>query len=448
WTADEWLDWAVEHYLPYRFWLEEIGQHDEEIAAQADAYADWLYAHYPALRLTYPKMVYHGLLALHDRLNGPAPVLVVVVDNLNHKFHPDLVRYLRAQGFFVEQSIPHLAMLPSCTEVSKKCLFIGQPEPFSGTAYEKPTHKAWEPALGGRRVRYLPHVGALRSVKRREHDVYFLNYLPVDETLHDDEQQTGVPYSAAVRQRLRALAEDIRAFAERIGAERDLVVIVISDHGSTRISADAPNPIDRQFYASRVDDKHHRYVTISDKELAALPDNVRFECYVFERKRFGLPTNYLAARSTYHFAEPGEGIYVHGGLSPEETIVPLTVFTPVAVTPRPLTVRLLADEFRYGVKSLIRLELVNPNQYACQGVRVEVLNPNVEADPVALGDLDALSQTEVQIEARIRRSGEDLAALQVRVGYQFLGQPHSQLGELPVKMKRIMTTTFDLEELL
>ena len=256
-----------------------------------------------------------------------------------------------------------------------------------------------------------------------------------------------MPHSAAVRQRLQALAGDIRTFAERIGAERDLVVIVISDHGSTRIPAGAPNPIDRKFYASRVTDKHHRYVTIDDTELAALPDNVRFECYVFERERFGLPTNYLAARSTYRFADPGEGIYVHGGLSPEETIVPLTVFIPVTVTPKPLTIRLLADEFRYGVKSLIRLELVNPNQYACQQVRVEVLNPNVEAAPVIVGDLDALGQTEVQIEARIRRTIEEMAALQVRVGYEFLGRSHSQAQELPITMKRIMTTTFDLDDL-
>jgi hypothetical protein len=447
WTADEWLGWAVEHYLPYRFWLEEIGRHDGEIAAHADAYAEWLYTSYPKLRLTCPRMVYRGLLALRDRLAGPDPVLVLVLDNLNYKFHPDLVRYLQAQGFFAERSIPRLAMLPSCTEVSKKCLFVDQPEPFSGTAYEKPTLAAWDHALGGRRVRYLPDIGALRAVKHREHDVYFPNYLPVDDALHADERQTGVPYSAAVRQRLRALAGDVRAFAERIGAMRDLVVIVTSDHGSTRVSADAPNPIDRHFYAGRVTDKHDRYVTISDEELAALPGNVRFECYVFERKRFGLPTNYLAARSTYHFADPGAGIYVHGGLSPEETIVPLTVFTPLAVAPKPLTIRLLADEFRYGVKSLIRLELVNPNQYACQAVRVQVLTPGTGADPAAVGDLEALSQTEVQIEARIRRGTDDLAALQVQVGYLFLGQLHSQVAELPVRMKRIMTTTFDLDEL-
>ena len=76
-----------------------------------------------------------------------------------------------------------------------------------------------------------------------------------------------------------------------------------------------------------------------------------------------------------------------------------------------------------------------------------MLNPNVEAAPALVGDLDGLSQAEVQIEARIRRTKGDLMALQLRFGYQFLGQSQSQVVELPVKMKRIMTTTFDLDEL-
>lgn len=309
----------------------------------------------------------------------------MVADNLNFKFFPDLARYLRDRGFFTDGAVPYLAMLPSCTEVSKKCLFVGRPEPFAGTAYEKPVLDTWTPALAGRRVRYVPSIGALRGVARREHDVYLLNYTPVDQALHADEQQTGVPASAAVRQRLRALADDIRAFAQRIGAERDLVVIVVSDHGSTRIPGAAPNPIDRHFYASRVDDKHHRYVTINDKELAALPGNVRYECFVFERKRFGLRTNFLTARGMYRFGGAGEDVYTHGGLSPEETVIPLAVFAPAAVALRPLTIRLLTDELRYGVKLSIRLELVNPNPYACQNVTVAVLNSNVEAAPWSSG---------------------------------------------------------------
>ena len=447
WTADDWLLWAVEHYLPYRFWLEEIGLYDEEIASYADAYADWLYEHYAKLRLTYVRMIYRGLLASQHLLTGPAPVLVVVADNLNYKFFPDLVRYLEAQGFFGQETTSYLSMLPSCTEVSKKCLFVAQPEPFSGTAYQKPILAAWEPTLNGRRVCYLPHIGAMRSVKRRKHDVYFLNYLPIDRALHDDEQQTGISYSAAIRQHLRALAKDIRTLAERIGAEHDLNVIITSDHGSTRIAAGAPNLIDQKFYADRVTDKHHRYVTISDAKLLALPDNVRFECYILAKQRFGLPDHYLGARSTYRFVDPGEGVCVHGGLSPEETIVPLAVFSPVTVEPKPLTIRLLADEFRYDVKSIIRLELVNVNQYACQETRVSVLTPNVETELVHLGELAATSPIEAQLEARIRRAAGETASLTIRIDYTFLGHPRSQIAELPIEMKRIMTTTFDFDDL-
>jgi hypothetical protein len=53
----------------------------------------------------------------------------------------------------------------------------------------------------------------------------------------------------------------------------------------------------------------------------------------------------------------------------------------------------VTDEFRYGAKSLIRLELVNPNQYTCQEVRVQVLTPGTGSDPTAVSDLEALSQT-------------------------------------------------------
>ena len=83
-----------------------------------------------------------------------------------------------------------------------------------------------------------------------------------------------------------------------------------------------------------------------------------------------------------------------------------------------------------------------------QEVRVEVLSANVEAAPSEIGDLDPLAQAEIQIEARIRRSAGDLTALQVQIGYQFLGQLHSQVEELPVKMKWVMGYNAELSATL
>ncbi len=65
----------------------------------------------------------------------------------------------------------------------KKCLVTGHFAPFSGTAYKKPIEDTWANRLG-KRVLYVGGIGGLRSVSRREHDVYLLNYLPLDITLH------------------------------------------------------------------------------------------------------------------------------------------------------------------------------------------------------------------------------------------------------------------------
>lgn len=448
WSDDQWLEWAERHYLPYRFWLEEIGQLTGEVVEFAHAYAEWLYQRYPAMRLSSPRMVYQALPALKGRMMGEAPALVLVIDNFNAKFLHDLTRYMQAEGYYGEGLAYYFSMLPSCTEVSKKCLFVGQPEPFPGTSYEKAVEETWSKALNGRRVRYLPHVGALRAVKRREHDVYFLNYLPLDMAFHQDEEHMGISHAQAARSYLRAIARDVRAFGERIGAARDLVVIVVSDHGSTRIPAEAPNLIDAAFFARRVLDKHHRHARISDAELHQLPDNIQYQCYTFEGQRFGLDENYLAAKAHYRFLPTTGSTYIHGGLTPEETLVPVAVFTLVSVSPKPLTLRLLGREFYYARKSEIQLELVNTNAYPCRSVRLEIQNPNVDVPGIELDTLAPMSQEVVKLEARFRRSPGGLDALHIRLAYDFLGQPQQQEITEAVEMKSMMTQAFDLQELL
>ncbi len=448
WSDEQWIEWAAKDYLPYRFWLEEIGQLTGDVGDYANAYAEWLYERYPAMRLSSPRMVYQALPALKGRMTGDAPVLVLVIDNFNPKFFRDLTRYMQAEGYYSQDVAYYVSMLPSCTEISKKCLFVGQPEPFVGTSYEKVVEETWAKALSGRRVRYLPQVGALRAVKRREHDVYFLNYLPLDMAFHQDEEHVGISHAQAARGYLRAVARDVRAFGERIGAARDLVIIVISDHGSTRIPAEAPNLIDSAFFARRALDKHHRYARISDGELHQLPDNVQYQCYTFERERFGLGENYLAAKAHYRFLPTTGSTYIHGGLTPEETLVPVAVFIPVTVSPKPLSVRLLGKDFYYARKSEIPLELVNTNAYPCQSVRVEVQNPNVDTPGVELDTLAPMSQEVVKLEARFRRSPGGLDALHIRLTYDFLGQPQQQEITEAVEMKSMMAQAFDLQELL
>lgn len=448
WTEDQWLAWAEREYLPYRFWLEEVGQLGEDVADLADQYGEWLYARYAQMRLSSPRMLHRALPDLKGRLSGDKPVLALVIDNFNAKFFRDLARSMLKQGYYCDQVRYQVALLPSCTEISKKSLLTGQPEPFAQTAYEKIVQDVWTHELPGRRVLYLPHVGALRAVKRREHDVYFLNYLPLDMTFHNDAEQMGLSHAQAARNYLAALAQDVRAFGERIGAGRDMQVIVLSDHGSTRIPPQAPNLIDEAFFAKRVTDKHHRYVTISDDELAQLPENIKYQCYVFEAKRFGLASNYLAAKRYYRFLPTSEACYIHGGLTPEETLVPVAIFTPALVAPKPLLIRLIGNAFYIQRKSELQFEITNSNAYPCESLVIEPRGSNIDAPAAHLGELNPMSQGAVSVFGRFRRTQGGADELQIHISYTFLGQTYEQEENLEIVLKAMARQATNLTELM
>ena len=447
WDVHDWLHWAVDDYLPYRFWLEEVGRQDNEVSEFASQYADWLYDNFGRLTGSYENLVYRVIPNCADQLRGDDPVLFIVIDNFNYKFFPHFREFMQDLAYFCETPVPCISMLPSDTEVSKKCLFVGQPTPFDQGSYQSAVEGAWSRFFTGRRVRYLAGPAELQEVTSPDYDLYFLNYLPIDRVLHGDERDEGIPHADQVRDRLRNLAKQIQDFAQRLQIERKLKVIICSDHGSTRIPAETPNIIDKAFYSERVEDKHHRYVMISDEELGDLPDNARFQCYYIERGRFNLPHNYLAARGYYRFLKTKETFYVHGGLTPEETIVPLAIFTHVVVAPRELTVRLLHDEFRYGVRAAIELEITNPNEYPCTDLEAAILTPKVSYERARLEELSALDTEILSIEARFARTTPDPETLDIRISYQFLDQSCAQQLALPIAIKSMMEIT-DLDELL
>jgi len=449
WQADEWIDWATKYYLPYRFWLENTGQLDDQIGEIASDYADWLYQHYGQLIYHSEHMAWKAIHNLQESFKThTGTVLVVIVDNLNAKFYPELQAQMQHRGYF-EHSLSYcFSMLPSCTEVSKKCLITGHYAPFTESAYQARVESIWNNRLG-KRTRYLGNIGEFRLITKREADVYFLNYLPLDITLHQSENQTGISHSQAIRSYLESLTQDIRSFARRIGAERDLLVVIISDHGSTRIPKGTLNVLKGDFYKKRALDEHHRYIAISDDELEKLPDNSQYDCYLFNRQIFELNTNYLVARRLYRFLPTDESAYIHGGLTPEETLVPVAVYSPVTISPKPMAVELISSGKLYvGTKLELVLEITNYNNYACEHVSLEFLDSNIEAEKQVIKEITKLQRITINLPARCPRTANPSAKkLHLQLSYRFLGQPWEHSIELPVEIIEPAKAKFDLDNL-
>jgi hypothetical protein len=324
-------------------------------------------------------------------------------------------------------------------------MVAGDPSPFSGTAYKKVVEDTWQRQFG-RKTKYLGRVGDLQTLSTREHEFYVLNYTPIDDALHSDPGLTGISHTEAVRQALANLAESIHTFALRFGIEDSLRVVVCSDHGSTLIPADTPNVIDAELIAKRVDDVHHRYVALTDQELDALPQSVLDQCYCFRGGVFQLDATYLAARGYGRFRKGDSAGYMHGGLTPEETLVPYMVFQRAHVAVQKPTVRLLDKVFRYGVRSRVRLEVVNPNPLPLQKVQVEIVQPEGTAKPYVADDpieVNGVSQLMLD-NVRFREAQGEIKEITVRLIYECGAQERRNEYVLPVAMKRLMTSSFDL----
>ncbi len=449
WDAETWIRWAVQEYLPYRYWLENNGKLDDEIGEIANKYSEWFFQNYGTLLFHSNHMAWKSLFNLKEEIKQfSGPVLVLVVDNFNAKFYPDLRTEMQQHGFYEQELQYCFSLIPSCTEVSKKALITGHYAPFEESGYQKQVESVWANRLG-KKVKYLPNISDLRVISQQDHDVYFLNYLPLDITLHQNENQTGISHSHSIRNYLHLLAQDIRAFAQRLGIERDIMIVIASDHGSTRIPRGTVNVIQRKYYQDRTEDRHHRYIALSDQEAEKLQENVKYDCYLVKKDAFGLQKNYLVARRLYRFLPTDDHAYIHGGLTPEETIVPLAVFQPATITPKPLSIIPLDGAKMFvGTKVNLRLEITNINNYACKQITIEFNDPNIIADATRILELAQLDRTIVEISARCPRTADATTKnIQTKISFEFLEQPWDFQTSLPIVIDEPVKAKFDLDNL-
>ena len=120
------LAWATDSYLPYQAWCSAQDRFDPELFRMGDRFSEWLIAHWYDIRANSGRMVFNIFPEHASELKpGQRFNLVLVVDNLGWSFSAILRELFQEHGYFFAYAEPYLAMLPSETEISKKCLLSG-----------------------------------------------------------------------------------------------------------------------------------------------------------------------------------------------------------------------------------------------------------------------------------------------------------------------------------
>lgn len=443
WDLERMLAWARESYLPYQAWCDMLDRFDAELYALGDKFSEWLFTHWDDLHANSKRMVFNVLPNIAAELKHPGLVnLVLVIDNLSWSFSELLRDLFQERGYYLAAAEPYLAMVPSETEISKKCLLSGAVgyQMMDDKTYKGIIEKGWVPYFNDRAFRYFSDIGGLSAVETIDAAAYVVNYLAVDKALHRSADEIGMPHRVHIHHLLDNLVENCVQFIEKHSLQENIRIHVISDHGSTRIPAEIPNDLDPAFFKTSGFYAHsHRYVIVSTERFASLAENLRLDCFFLPANDFLNPDNVLCARRANRFIPTEKDIYVHGGLLPEEIIVPYMVFEPSMAPLQDLTVLFRKTEFRYRMET-VEMELGNPNDLAVEHISISILNGNVVSEPARLALLSGKTKALVKIDARFRQTSmaEDQTSLRLRIRFTARGEQHIFDIQTKITMKKMV----------
>lgn len=448
-TVDKWLEWAKHEYLNYRFWMEENNTIDDLVDEYSNSFGTWMYSNYNYLITERTHMIFNAINNINQDLKRDELSILLVIDNFNYKYVPLIKDLFKIEGFSNTLDKPLLSMLPSETSISKACLFRGDAYDFENSkSYDKLCNE-WQSLLN-RNVRYISGIGELRKEQVRTSDIYIVNYIEIDSILHRNQNAFAQSIRSKVKEELKALVQVICSFIKRIGYENNVKIYLCSDHGCTKIIKNKENYINKSYYKGTCEDASHRFVTVPDENMDKLSSNIDDFCYVLDRNNYGFKNNYLIAKNYYRFLETNENFYVHGGITPEETIVPFLKFERVNINVKYPLISIKQKEFRSSVKTNITFEISNANEYEIKQININILNNNIKGSQknVYIERLDKLSTINIDfVDLRITKNNKIEDKIIVKVNFILLDEKYEKEYEIPIVVKSMIENKMDLDDL-
>jgi hypothetical protein len=443
WDWVETSQWLVREYMPYAKWSLRHVQNDMVLEDCAKAYGDWLYDAYPKLKNELAPLNYGTWHLVKQYIDDGYQVLWLIIDNLCWFYIEDVKTAFREQGFYPTSTgtIPQLSMLPSETRISKSALVAGRlpcqidPGKFQqyGDLFEERCKES-----GIHSYRAMPDRD-LRTSKLGKHKVTCCIINKLDVSSH----QGFFDFEDDVRNLLVNIAKYLRKFIPPEVASKKFCILVSTDHGSCKIpnyvkGCPVPN-------ATTLEEQHRRFV-YTDSEIG-----LQDMWYFLDKDRYGLNDNMAIVRG-YGFAgsKRPKGL-VHGGMTPEETFIPLLEFNLEPLEIKGIKCMHAGQPIHLSSrKQRVELLVRNPNDSRLSDVHIYVPSHSVEID---LDGIPGNDEKPVVIEIALPKeetavSKENLVTLNGYYVFDYQGERKSGEARIDIRIRRIMDVSEAEQRLL
>ncbi|GAB4042842.1 hypothetical protein [Spirosoma jeollabukense] len=363
-----WQEWATTSFIPYKFWLDLMKQPPVELVYQVEEYAntygDWLFAHYETLIDDERILTSSNVRQRAQRLLSPtnSRLIWLIVDGLPDAYTWHLTAALKKHGLNKVKVEYALATLPTITAIGIPALLNGL-RPNASSFIPVNRREALVQAYPDHRVVFANQVRDFADTLAVDADLCCLHWRELDSYQHKEDREIEGTRAEHIGQELDKRI-GLLAMAMRQTPDRRTRLLISTDHGATRCLR-SESGISNKKIKDATAEPHERCIKLVGK-LADEELDVE-ETYHLTKSMTHNQDDWVAARGYRYFGRNDSG-YRHGGLTPEETIVPVLMAEASDVMVNDLLVSY------FGTKDLelgktfkeVQLRIHNPNTFAVE----------------------------------------------------------------------------------
>jgi hypothetical protein len=438
---DAWQKWAVESFIPFKFYLDEYPNIDDInlVEEYANVYSDWLFNNYSDIIHNGLKTNYNITGIVHDELSESS-IIWLIVDGLPAAYTETLNSILKSHGINKIQQNFNFAAIPTITE-------IGIPTQLSGKFpnsedYTSNRAEALNLSFNSKNVIFRNSIKHFSEALESDFDLCCLHWREIDEFMHKEDNNIDTRRIEEIKRlldiRIKQIADIIKS-----NTDKKIKLIVSTDHGSTKCLTKGESIKNSSLLEACKDNPKERCVEITGKlSKDNLDEN---EIYYLKKEMTLNSKDWVVAKGYRYFGRFDYG-YRHGGLTPEETIVPLLIceIAQNEIIPIKIIFGGLFD-LQLGYTETIKVQIRNDNDAV-----VEIQNIQISEDKNFNCDISQKLQplTSKIFEGNIKIPKNIIlknqkAQLNVIVKYFLFGEKHQITSIIEVPIKKSVNENLD-----
>ena len=458
WSSVEWIRWTTEEYAPYRTWQVHNGHYDEELEKTVVRFSEWFIEEYASIHKDSNLSLIHCLRILSSSGSEDELSIILLVDCLPLTFVSLLDNALRNVGFSRHDLHYRFAALPTVTEYNKPVLLSGEWRNDAGN-YEAILKARARADWNNKQVVYLSNLKAMSELTTPQGDaVILLNFVDGDELFHSDVESQNTTYEEELHRQFTRMAESVYQLANNWAGKREHVdIYVVTDHGACRILEEEKRSFDSMVVNKLFPDDKYRFAVVDDKQVDDIPDNLwafgyRFkQSFVEDAKTFFLPKGH----NTVRMSGRAKG-YLHGGVTPEEVIVPMAIYKLVKAAWKTPAARFLnldlvkeTGRAKFFIQRVVTLkvEIQNPNVIDIRILRASVTSPETDLKSCEVAVIPAGRVNTLQMSCYFKKAALGEKSLEIEIAYEVSGEQHTLSLTLECEFKSAMAGGLNLREL-